>query len=158
MSLYCAYGSNMNIEQMNIRCPEAVVIGTGFIPNYLLMFRGRYDSAVATIQSDRTSERGKSKGVPVVVWDITPNDEKALDRYEGYPDFYKKDTVKVLMNDGKTLETMVYIMNEGYGVGVPSGRYFNTILEGYHDNNIDSEYLFKRLEAATNMWSSNLKT
>ena len=155
--LYCAYGSNMNIEQMGLRCPEAAVVGTGFIPNYLLMFRGKYDSAVATIQPDRTSECGKEKGVPVVVWDITPNDEKALDRYEGYPHFYKKDTVKVQMNDEKTLEAMVYIMNNGYGVGVPSGIYFNTILEGYHDNNIDSEYLFKRLEAVTHMWSSKFK-
>ena len=64
--LYCAYGSNMNIEQMGLRCPEATVMGTGIIPKYLLMFRGKYDSAVATIQPDRTSECGKEKGVDTI--------------------------------------------------------------------------------------------
>lgn len=155
--LYCAYGSNMNTEQMKWRCPKAAVVGTGFIPNYLLMFRGKYDSAFATIQPDYTSERGKGKGVPVVVWEITESDEAALDRYEGYPKFYGKEKIKVYMNDGKKVEAMVYIMSKGHEVGIPSGTYFNTILDGYQDNGIDTEYLFGRLESVSNMWASKMR-
>ncbi len=150
--LYCAYGSNMNIGQMKRRCPEASVVGTGVIPKYMLMFRGNPESAVATIQPDRTSECGKNTGVPVVVWDISANDERALDIYEGYPRLYIKENIKVLMSDGKTLEAMVYIMNNGYRTGIPSGVYFNTILDGYQSNGIDSEYLFRRLEAVSQLY------
>lgn len=143
--LYCAYGSNMNVEQMKWRCPDAVVLGTGVIPKYLLMFRGNPTSAVATIQPDRTS--APNKGVPVVIWNISADDEKTLDVYEGFPRLYIKETIKVAMSDGKTVEAMVYIMNNGYKTGIPSNSYFNTILDGYFDNGIDSEYLFSRLEA-----------
>ena len=144
--LYVAYGSNMNLEQMAYRCPDAKVVGTGVIKGYILMFRGNPVSAVATIQKDRASAKHINNGVPVVVWDISEADEKALDQYEGFPRLYKKDSIDVEMSDGSKLKAMVYIMREGYGIGIPSGHYFNTILEGYLDNGIDTEYLFKRLE------------
>ncbi|MCM1328126.1 MAG: gamma-glutamylcyclotransferase [Ruminococcus sp.] len=149
--LYCAYGSNMNIEQMSWRCPNAEVVGTGVIPKYQLMFRGSPNSAVATIQPDRTSHRDENKGVPVVVWNISERDERSLDFYEGYPRLYIKELVKVTMSDGKTVEAMAYIMNDGYKTGVPSGDYFNTILDGYFNNGIDTEYLFLRLETMSKM-------
>ena len=38
--IYCAYGSNMNLEQMSHRCPNAKVIGKGKLENYKLTFRG----------------------------------------------------------------------------------------------------------------------
>ena len=155
--LYVAYGSNMNLEQMRYRCPDAKVIGTGIIPQYMLMFRGRAESAVATIQKDNYAEKGNNTGVPVVVWEISPRDEKSLDIYEGYPRLYVKKNINVLMSNGETLEAMVYIMNKGYKSGLPSERYFNTIMEGYMDNELDTEYLFKRLEAAQDFlkWNGN---
>lgn len=155
--LYVAYGSNMNIEQMKYRCPDAKVIGTGIIPHYMLMFRGRAESAVATIQKDVYAEKDKNVGVPVVVWEISPRDERSLDIYEGYPRLYVKKNINVLMSSGETLEAMVYIMNSGYKSGLPSENYFNTILEGYFDNELDVEYLFSRLEAAKGFlgWNGN---
>ena len=149
--LYVAYGSNMNLEQMAYRCPDAKVMGTGVIKGYILMFRGNPVSAVATIQKDRAGAKHINNGVPVVVWDISEADEKALDQYEGFPRLYKKDSIDVEMSDGSKLKAMVYIMTEGYGIGIPSGHYFNTILEGYLDNGIDTEYLFKRLEMMTKL-------
>lgn len=155
--LYVAYGSNMNVDQMKYRCPDAKVIGTGIIPQYMLMFRGRAESAVATIQKDLYAEKGNNTGVPVVVWDISPRDEKSLDIYEGYPRLYIKKNINVLMSSGKTVEAMVYIMNSGYKSGLPSENYFNTILEGYFDNDLDTEYLFKQFEKAKDFlrWNGN---
>ena len=88
--LYIAYGSNLNIEQMGFRCPYAVPIGTTVLTDYRLMFRGGMDgNAVATI------EPAKGESVPVLLWEITPRDEEALDRYEGWPRLYRKSLSKI---------------------------------------------------------------
>ena len=34
---YLAYGSNLNVEQMKKRCPDAVVVGTAVLDGYRLM-------------------------------------------------------------------------------------------------------------------------
>lgn len=38
---YIAYGSNLNIPQMRMRCPGARIIGTSVIDDYQLLFKGR---------------------------------------------------------------------------------------------------------------------
>lgn len=132
--LYVAYGSNLNIRQMGWRCPTAKVVGIGKIENYQLLFNG-----VATIVPEEKSE------VPVAVWEIQPSDEQALDRYEGYPSFYRKEDIKVKMENGEELTAMVYIMNRGRA-GMPSAGYFETIRQGYNDVGLDLAYLKQALE------------
>ena len=72
MKMYVAYGSNMNVEQMSRRCPDAKVFGTGLLHGYKIVFRGR-SNGVANI------EPAEGSTVPVVLWKISPSDEKALD-------------------------------------------------------------------------------
>ncbi len=36
---YIAYGSNLSIEQMKVRTPDAVIAGTGILKNWQLLFR-----------------------------------------------------------------------------------------------------------------------
>jgi len=122
--LYIAYGSNLNLAQMADRCPTARVIGSSEMKDWRLLFRGSRTGAVATV------EHKKGCSVPVLVWEITPADEAALDRYEGWPFHYRKATVKVKIN-GKTVKAMVYIMNDGRPLGQPSCYYYSVILEGY---------------------------
>ena len=38
--LYVAYGSNLNIAQMALRCPTAHIYGTGLLNNWELIYRG----------------------------------------------------------------------------------------------------------------------
>ncbi len=38
--LYFAYGSNINLDQMEYRCPDAKVVGPVMLDNYELLFRG----------------------------------------------------------------------------------------------------------------------
>ena len=45
--LYFAYGSNINLDQMRYRCPDASVYGQAVLDNYDLRFRG---SGVATVE------------------------------------------------------------------------------------------------------------
>lgn len=122
--LYLAYGSNLNLEQMEYRCPYATVLGPAELKDYRLLFRGGEKSAVATV------EPAVGFHVPALLWEITPRDEESLDRYEGYPHFYRKEMVHVSLS-GKPVETMVYIMNEGHPLGLPSDYYLSVIVEGY---------------------------
>ena len=136
--IYIAYGSNLNIEQMSCRCPYATPIGNGILRNYGLLFRGGSGGAVATVEP----KRGCS--VPVLLREITPRCEDQLDRYEGWPRLYRKETVGVEY-DGKIVEAMIYVMNEGYELGNPSQQYLNVILEGYESADFDPQILSNAL-------------
>ena len=46
--LYIAYGSNLNLPQMGMRCPTAEVVGASEIKNYELLFRGGRRGAAGT--------------------------------------------------------------------------------------------------------------
>lgn len=137
--LYIAYGSNLNLLQMKHRCPTARVIGASELKNYELVFRGSRENAVATIEPCEGST------VPVLLWNIKPDDEKALDRYEGYPNFYEKSRVNITIGDYKAT-AMVYIMTEGHNLGKPSDNYLKTIEEGYIDAGFDTKILHDAVE------------
>lgn len=141
MSLYLAYGSNLNLEQMAHRCPTAKPIGVTTLKDYALLFRGQHGGAVATVEPHKGSE------VPCLVWDITEDDELALDRYEGFPFLYRKETVKVKLGR-KTVEVMVYIMNEGKLLNEPSCYYYSVILQGYNSAGFDVAVLKKAVEVS----------
>ena len=87
---YFAYGSNMNLEQMKYRCPAAEVVENVRLENYRLAFRGRAPgNGVATVLPEKGSY------VEGVLWKITEACEKNLDFYEGFPNFYGKETIQV---------------------------------------------------------------
>lgn len=132
--LYVAYGSNLNIRQMQHRCPTAKLYGTGTVSDYELQFKGQPNCAFATIAPQEGSE------VPVAVWEIQSQDERSLDRYEGYPSHYFKQNIPVQL-DGEEVDAMVYIMNLKMKFGMPSPYYYQTVLEGYHDCVLDTEVL-----------------
>lgn len=135
--IYIAYGSNMNKEQMSIRCPKAKPIGKYILPNYKLEFRG-----VANII------KCYGETTPVALWSITESCEKSLDRYEGYPRLYRKEYIKLKIN-GKEVIGMVYVMNKGE-IAKPSDYYYNVIKQGYKDFQIDITTLEKALNESEN--------
>lgn len=143
-TLYIAYGSNLNLPQMAFRCPTAKVVGTSEIKDHELLFRGGRRSSVATV------EPLKGSSVPVLLWKLKEGDLKALDRYEGYPHFYRKEILPVELK-GKTVPAMVYIMNEGHPFGAPSDYYLNTILEGYRSASFDTEILERAVEKSIDL-------
>ena len=88
--IYLAYGSNMHLEQMKMRCPDSKRLGVSVLEGYSLEFHGG-GNAVATIVPKKDSE------VPVVVWEISERDERSLDRYEGFPRLYYKQDFRVYL-------------------------------------------------------------
>ena len=137
--LYIAYGSNLHLEQMNYRCPTSTVVGKSELVGYKLIFKGAPTNAYATIEESNGST------VPALVWDIKPQDEHNLDRYEGYPTFYYKKNL-VIEVGGAEVEAMVYIMNEKAQIGIPSQRYYKTISIGYETAGFDVTFLEEALE------------
>ena len=139
--LYIAYGSNLNLPQMAYRCPTARVVGKSEIKDYELLFRGARRGGVATVEPKEGS------AVPVLLWDIKPADEMALDRYEGYPTLYQKQVLNLEL-DGKSVEAMVYVMTPGHEFGVPSDFYVDTIMEGYGTAGFDPQVLEDAIDHA----------
>lgn len=138
---YIAYGSNLNIPQMRMRCPSARIIGTSVIEDYQLLFKGSKTGSYLTIEPMEGAE------VPVVIWEVTETDEKALDRYEGYPNFYYKKEMTLDIKGIRTgkvrrRDAFVYIMHEERELGIPSWYYVNTCLDGYRAFGFDEKYLF----------------
>jgi hypothetical protein len=120
--LYFAYGSNLDVPQMNYRCPKAEPLGAAYFPNWKLVFRG-----VADIEPEDGAM------LPVGIWDVTDDCLIALDRYEGVSSgLYRR----VFING-----MLTYRMNNN-GISAPSNNYFNSILRGYDDFGLDKSYLF----------------
>ena len=138
--LYIAYGSNLNMEQMSYRCPDARPLGIAYLKGYEMLFRGNSrGTGVATI------EKCAGSVVPVGIWSISEQDEEYLDIYEGFPTLYRKEYLPLSLN-GERMTGLIYVMNEGRRIAEPSEFYVDTIRFGYLDFGIDMKYLDKALD------------
>ncbi len=139
--LYIAYGSNMDEKQMAKRCPTATLLGKSELNNYKLSFKGEESRAFATI------EESKNHKVPVLIWEIKPDDEESLDEYEEYPILYFKKMLQVEL-EGREVEAMVYIMNERMDFNLPEDSYYETIENAYEKYNFEKKNLEKAKKVA----------
>lgn len=140
--IYGAYGSNINLQQMAYRCPNATPLTTGTLKGYELTFRrGGYANI----------EPKDGARVPLLLWEISDKCEHSLDRYEGYPTFYTKQTVEVETDSG-VFETMVYVMTDESrgGYQLPRTEYYYGIRDGYMDNHMPLAELTTALEKCKN--------
>lgn len=137
-SLYFCYGSNLNIEQMAVRCPDAKPIKKVILKDYKLQFCGK-NLGVATIEPCIGSE------VVGGLWEITERCLVALDRYEGYPRLYNRTEVVVCDEEGNQIKAMTYYMVNNPPLALPSNYYFDVILKGYADFGLVTKPLHKTL-------------
>jgi len=120
--LYFAYGSNLDVLQMQHRCPNAEPLGAAYFPNWKLVFRH-----VADIEPENGAM------LPVGIWDVTDDCLKALDRYEGVKNgLYRRVFINGLLT---------YRMNNT-DIAPPAKGYFDTIMKGYKDFDLDETYLW----------------
>jgi len=119
--LYLAYGSNMDQLQMAGRCQGAEVVGRTYLKGWELTMPW-----VANI------EPCQGKKTPGLVWEITGENESALDRYEGYPFCYDKINVTVNVA-GSAVSAMAYVMTDKHKrkTQIPNQHYVQRILAGY---------------------------
>ena len=121
---YIAYGSNMSVEDMKTRAPDARIVGASMLNGWRLSLR-----------KHATVEPCEGAVTPAVVWEISERDEIELDSYEDYPGYYYKKIipVEVLCRDSSriTLDAMVYIMADGHPLRMPSPSYIECLRKGY---------------------------
>ena len=114
---YIAYGSNLSTGQMRYRTPDAKIAGTAILTGWQLLFR-------AMLRLNRIRKKTHR------CWyrKISEQDEKNLDRYEGYPVYYRKRELPVEVfpiggGEPVNLTAMVYLMADGHPLREPSEGY-----------------------------------
>ena len=115
-TIYLAYGSNMDIAQMEERCPGAVLLGRAEAVDLRLVFRRSGSGYYASLDGEI------GVNTPAVLWAISEDDVASLDRYEGYPEHYYREYRNTLYNN-ELLRAMVYLLPEGNKKGKPSKEY-----------------------------------
>ncbi len=135
MKYYLAYGSNLNLNEMKVRCPSAKMIGSTILKDYELIFRNSYLTIVPS----------KGDVLPLGIFEINEEDEEALDYYEGYPYLYYKTCIDFELNN-QIYKGLIYIMNDTTNLTKPTKGYVNRCKEGYSNFNFDYKYIDKALE------------
>lgn len=137
MSLYAAYGSNLDPEQMRQRCPHSPSRGHGWLEGWRLTFGGEdmgWEGALATVVEDPSSR------VFVMVYDVPPQDEAALDRWESADSgLYRKIRVRAHTLDGEAL-CWLYVL-DGYEGGLPSARYLGVMADAAEAAGAPDDYV-----------------
>jgi len=118
---YFAYGSNLDVVQMQKRCPTSFPVAPCSLPDARLVFSG-----VLTVETYKGLE------VPGALYTVEPTDIVALDRYEGYPHLYEKKYTWGVV-DGKRVRVFYYTLNHPYSEYPPTDLYYETVVAGYGD-------------------------
>jgi gamma-glutamylcyclotransferase len=97
-TVYFGYGSNLWREQMAERCPKSTYIGIGRLSGYRWQINERGYANVVELASDfdaSSAEAGYKNVVYGLIYTLTPLDESRLDRNEGVPIAYTKETMRI---------------------------------------------------------------
>lgn len=132
VTLYFAYGSNMDRRQMAGRCRHASSVGVAALSGWRFLINS---AGWATI----ISESGAT--VHGCLWELTPGDEAALDLYEGLAEgLYLKERLPAQMLSGARREAMVYVATDS-APGTPHAGYLESILAAAVENRFPEDYL-----------------
>lgn len=127
IKFYLAYGSNMDFNQMDWRCPNSVYFDKVKLNGYRFVL----DSAgVASIIKD------KGYSVECVVWLCPEEDVEILDWYEGVEAGYYEKTYIDVEIDGAIVEMLVYFSNR------------NICYSSYDSRDVRSGYMERIIGAA----------
>lgn len=137
MALYAAYGSNLDPAQMKARCPHSPSAGTGWVEGWRLTFGGEdlgWEGALATVVEEPDDR------VYVGLFDVTAEDERALDSWEGADTgLYRKIRVRVANLDGEAL-AWIYLLDSFEG-GLPSARYLGVLADAAERAGAPDDYV-----------------
>ena len=108
MPLTFAYGANMDVAAMALRCPRSKPLGVARLMRHRL---------AAMREGWLTVTRDASATVHGVLWDVALADVAALDRYEGVREgLYVKMLQAVVMDTGAKRALVYFGANAGPGV------------------------------------------
>jgi len=132
-TLYFAYGSNMNQEQMSTRCRGSELGSLARLTGWRYFINGRVYAGIEESPSDH---------VLGCFWSLEDEHVASLDRYEGVKgNFYSKETLEVEKpEDGSKVSALVYLsVNREYGI--PTPRYQGVVVSGAREIGLPADYL-----------------
>ena len=139
MTLYAAYGSNLDPLQMLLRAPHSPARGTGWLVGWRLTFGGEdlgWEGSLATVVEDDDP----ATQVFVALYDISEPDEEALDEWEGSDlGLYAKIRVRVATLEGD-VTAWLYVLDD-YEGGLPSARYLGIIADAAEAAGAPDDYV-----------------
>jgi hypothetical protein len=139
VTLYAAYGSNLDPMQMLLRAPHSPGRGTGWLVGWRLTFGGEdlgWEGSLATVVEDDDP----ATQVFVALYDISEADEDALDEWEGSDlGLYTKIRVRVATLEGD-VTAWLYVL-DGYEGGLPSARYLGLIADAAEAAGAPGDYV-----------------
>jgi len=134
---YFAYGSNMNWQQMQQRCPTSQFVCVARLDNYQF----------GITRHSRLRDCGTANIFPVygnavwgIVYDVSVGDLITLD---GFEDGYRRQVLPVyaLGNGVRPLQALVYVADIESNVPLPNAEYKRLILEGAKHWQLPAAYL-----------------
>lgn len=129
---YFAYGSNMDDDQMAVRCPGAACAGVATLPDYGWIINERGYATIYPLAGH---------ALPGVLWRLGGRHEKTLDRYEGYRSgLYDKCFREVIATDRTARSVLVYIDHRNQTPGPPRPGYLERIVRGAARHELPSEH------------------
>ncbi len=148
MTLYAAYGTNLDPARMQERCPHSPLHGTGWLQGWRLTFAGEeigWDGALVSIVEDPFEQ------VYVAIYDITDDDEAALDQWEAADiGLYRKIRVRVSLLSGEEV-AWIYVLDAWEG-GLPSANYLSVLADAAEAGDAPADYVadLRRRECRSN--------
>lgn len=139
--LYAAYANDLSIQQMQHKCPTAKPMAKSWLFDHRLTFKGSPRRAHATVVP------AKGQAVPVVIWEISAQDEATLDQYEGVSQGYHTKKHMTLEVDGEMQDVLMYVMR-ACDFNLPSKKYLDIVTRGYIDFNLPTTTLEEALAYA----------
>lgn len=130
--LYLAYGSNMNLSQMDYRCPDSFVYDKVEIPDYKFVLDR---AGVATIIPS------KGHKVEALLWVVHILDVETLDMYEGVRfGCYEKTSMEIEI-DSVTLSVLVYFSLRDLTKAGYRSDYMDGIIKAAEEAKFSKEYI-----------------
>jgi len=136
-----AYGSNLCLQRMLARAPQARVVAVGAVAGHLLRWHkiGRDGSG----KCDAWASGDDEDVVWGAVYEMPAGDKRALDRFEGLGEHYVEKTVRVRTPEGRDLDAAIYVatprwIREG---ARPWCWYRDHVLTGARQHGLPEDYV-----------------
>lgn len=144
---YFAYGSNLDLLQMQLRCPEAQFVSTAKLDGYRICFPRKSfvrDCAVISV------EPSISETVWGALYELDGTDIARLDEREGYDkrrdralNHYNRITVRVEVADDHPVVAEVYVAVATPNPGLPSPHYIGYLVAAAAECGLPKSHLVK---------------
>ena len=128
---YFAYGSNMDIAQMQARCPGSQLVGPAELVDHRFGINARGYATVIPHAQQR---------VYGLVWAISEAHSLSLDRHESVPQHYVRQTLAIHLSDGQVRDMLIYVAVNA-SPGAPQPGYLEKILAAAKLHQLPEHYV-----------------